>query len=192
VYGNPIPREEQNLANRFVIFTSAILRSAFWLLLAGVFQNVYADTKEFESCNWLVSYRNRTYDLSPLTKEGLARPVDGDLRTILTRVPEADEKLQAVTDHAKEAKFHSIVGTASMMALIGTRIARSQAKNKGRSEDTLVTLDVVSMISGLFFIKATYDSGVATKATKDDLIEAVKAFNAHSPYKVEPARKGST
>ncbi len=188
------------MAKRSRPFLRATCRSAFWLLLLMVLGNTeglavssgLTSKNDFDSCNWLVTYRNRTYDLSPLAKPGLDRPVEGDLRSVLARIPAAAAHLENVSQQAKAARVHSIIGTASIMVLVGTRIAYKNAKDKGRSDNTRLTLDVASLISGLFFVKATYDSERATQSSKEELIEAVRAFNARSPYKIEPARKGGS
>ena len=181
-------------------FSAFKWRSAFWLLCIASFalssntahaaQPIASSGYDYESCNWLVTYRNRTYDLAPLTREGLARPIEGDLRLVLNRVPEASKHLDLLRDEVSEAKFHSVVGTAAIMAFIGARVARSNAKSKGRSSDTKLSLDLASLISGLFFVKATYDSERATHETKAELLNAVNAFNARSPHKIEPAQPG--
>ena len=47
-------------------------------------------------CNWQVTYRGRIYDLGPLTRESLSRPVENDIRYALQRVPEAAESLREI------------------------------------------------------------------------------------------------
>lgn len=139
----------------------------------------------YESCNWLVTYRGNTYDLAPLTRESLSRPVDGDLRAVLERIPEAEEHLKNSAREVRAAKFHSMLGTAAAMLAIGTRVAHGNAKDSSR--ETRHTLNLISIVSSLFFVKATHSAFESTRESREELAAAVNAFNEKSPYRIEPA-----
>lgn len=167
-------------------------RNLFLLLLFFFSSSIYAKTTSnfgYEQCNWLVNYRNHTYDLTPLTRTGLNRPIESDLRPVLERVPRAAEKLQLVTDLSKEAKAHSIIGSAAITIFIGNRLINYTARRA--KDDSRLEMDVISLVSGLIFFKATYDSWRATSASKEELAEAIDIFNEKSPYKITPANKGA-
>lgn len=149
---------------------------------------VYANANSsfgYEQCNWLVKYRNQTYDLTPLTRTGLSRPIESDLKPVLERVPEAAEKLRKVSDHAKDAKAHSMIGSVAISIFIASRIAKANTRDP--NDDTRLQLDLASLIGGVFFLTATYESWKATKASEETLVQAIDLFNEKSPYKILPA-----
>ncbi|NUM87784.1 MAG: hypothetical protein HUU37_01135 [Bdellovibrionales bacterium] len=139
----------------------------------------------YESCNWLVTYRGNTYDLAPLTRESLSRPVEGDLRAVLERVPEAEEHLKNSSREVRAAKFHSVLGTTAVMLAVGSRLAYENSKSLSR--DTRQSLNIVSIASVLFFLKATHAAFESTRESREELAAAVNAFNEKSPHRIEPA-----
>lgn len=141
-----------------------------------------ADFDTYDDCNWLVTYRGRTYDLAPLTRESLARPVDGDIRSILERVPESESLLSQVEKRSADAKAHTIIASAAVSGLLVTRLLRSNEKNRERHD----TYDILTAVTGLFFLKGAYESWRATRDAKETLLKAVRVFNENSPNKIEP------
>lgn len=145
--------------------------------------------EKYEQCSWLVTYRGRTYDLAPLTREVLARPLEGDIRALMNRVPAAAEHLSLVNRNTKAAKTQAILASAALGFFVGTRIGRANAKDK--DEEMRRGWDIGSIVSGLFFLKGIHASFAATSAAKEELAEAVEAFNAASPYPIQPVVKGA-
>ncbi len=141
---------------------------------------------KYDDCNWLVSYRGRTYDLAPLTREALARPIESDLRYALQRVPEADAYLKSMSRNLHDARAHTMLASAFISGLVLTRILGSGEKNKESKRE----YDVISAITGVFFLKATFESYTSTREAKADLVRAVDAFNEQSPNKIEPLSPG--
>ncbi len=148
----------------------------------------------FEDCNWLVTYRNRTYDLTPLTRVGLSRPIESDLRPVLERVSESADTLRVVSEHARNAKAHSIIGSAAISLVLIDRVLHASVKNF--SDDAInmsmrgfrLNVDVFALVSSMIFLKATYESWHETKASKAELVNAINYFNEKSPYPIEPAK----
>lgn len=139
---------------------------------------------DYDDCNWIVNYRGRTYDLAPLTRETLARPIESDLRHVLQRVPEADLRLQSMTKNLSEARGHTMIASAFISTFLLVRILGSGQKNVDRRDE----YNLLSYIAAVFFSKATYESWTHTREAKKDLIEAVNAFNERSPHQIEPAK----
>lgn len=142
---------------------------------------------QLNDCNWQVNYRGRTYDLSPLTREALARPIETDIRYALQRVPEANAHLTAMSALLREARVHTIFASAFLSGFIVARILRSGKKNAADRED----YDIASYATGGLFFTSTLFSWTSTKAAKRELVNAVEAFNENSPYKIEPASSGA-
>lgn len=141
---------------------------------------------KYDDCNWLVTYRGRTYDLAPLTREALARPIESDLRYALQRVPEADANLKSMSRKLHDARAHTVLASAFVSGLVLTRVLGSSEKNVERKRQ----YDLISLITGAFFIKATFESYSSTREAKADLVRAVEAFNERSPHKIEPVGSG--
>ena len=152
-------------------------------------QKVTFDTfNKYNECNWLVVYRGRTYDLAPLTKPSLARPVEGDLRSVIQRVPSAETHLFNVNQKMTEAKVHTVIGSIAISSLLISRIFASSAKNG--PQDKKIAIDIVSIASGLLFLKAGHASWEATRDSKRELVTAINVFNANSPHQIVPVSKG--
>lgn len=159
----------------------------------------------YEECNWLVTYRNRTYDLTPLTRVGLSRPIESDLRPVLERVGESTDALRLVGEHARNAKAHSIIGSAAISFMVLDRILHASIKGFGDEafnfstkalhingdKGLRISVDVLAFVGGLIFLKATYESWHETRASKTELVNAIESFNEKSPYKIEAAKGAS-
>lgn len=134
-------------------------------------------------CNWIVNYRGRTYDLAPLTREALARPIESDIRYALQRVPQANEHLNKMSGRLKDARGHTILASIFVSTFGVLNIVRSGQKNDNHKRDYNITL----VASGAFFLGAAFSSWRATRDAKDELVKAVDAFNEHSSHKIVPA-----
>ena len=134
-------------------------------------------------CNWQVSYRGRLYDLSPLTRESLARPIENDIRYALERVPEASDRLRAMSQHFRDAKNQTVIASIFIGALVIAKLLEGRVKNDG---DRL-NYHVAEGAAGGFFLTETFFSWRSSVAAKQELVNAVDEFNAHSIYKIEPA-----
>lgn len=145
--------------------------------------------QDYERCDWLVTYRNRTYDLAPLTRGSLGRPLDGDIISVLRRVPEASMHLDQVDHKAKLARIESMVGSASITGFILSRIFRSDPKVKVHPEKQK-TIDLVGLFGLVVFVKSTIDSHNATEDARTELGLAVESFNQNSSHKIEPNKEG--
>jgi hypothetical protein len=149
-------------------------------------ENISLD--QLNDCNWLVNYRGRTYDLAPLTREALARPIETDIRYALQRVPEANAHLTSMSGHLRDARAHTIFASVFLSGFILSRVLRSSQKNR----DSRAEFDISSAATGAFFLGATMFSWKSTRAAKHELVSAVAAFNESSPYKIEPAMGSQT
>lgn len=139
--------------------------------------------KELGDCNWTVSYRGRIYDLAPITREALARPIETDLRYALQRVPEANAHLETMTSRQRDARAHTILASIFISGFLVTRLLESRQKNADYQKE----YDILSLATGAFFLGATYSSWKATTEAKEELVRAVEAFNEKSPHKIEPS-----
>jgi len=150
------------------------------------FENPPTDGTSLEKlgdCNWPVTYRCCVYDLSPLTRETLSRPIENDIRYVLQRVPEANERLDSMNGHLRDAKAHTIIASLFITGLLVTKLLESRLTNDATRPD----YRTVEAASGGFFLAATLFSWRSSVKAKEDLVGAVDAFNAHSPFKIEPA-----
>jgi len=138
---------------------------------------------QLNDCNWIVTYRGQTYDLAPLTREALARPIETDLRYALQRVPQSNEHLNRMSTRQRDAKAHTILASVFMSGLLVSRLLESREK----SPEKRAEIDLISIVTGTFFLGATAFSWKATNDAKSELIKAVDAFNEHSPYKIVPS-----
>lgn len=138
---------------------------------------------ELSDCNWVVTYRGRTYDLAPITREALARPLETDLRYALQRVPEASAHLDQMTVRQRDARAHTVLASIFLTGFLVTRLLASREKNADRGQE----YDILSLATGGFFIGATFSSWQATRDAKAELVNAVSAFNERSPHKIEPS-----
>lgn len=154
--------------------------------LLGSAQEKKISLDGLNDCNWMVTYRGRTYDLAPLTREALARPIESDIRFALQRVPEADAHLRAMSSHLRDARAHTIFASIFVSGFVLTRVLRSSQKNEDYRHD----YDMPSAATGLFFLAATAFSWKSTRDAKTELVNAVDAFNEGSPHKIEPASEG--
>ncbi len=139
--------------------------------------------KNFADCNWLVTYRGRTYDLIPLTKQSLTAPLDDDIREVMERYPESKEHLELMSKYSHAAKVHTLFASGALAGAVLSTIMRSRAKNV----DDRNSATVVIFTFGAFFLKGIDESWRATDSAKDELTEAVRAFNTVSPHPIEPA-----
>lgn len=142
--------------------------------------------RELGDCNWQVTYRGRQYDLSPLTREALSRPIENDIRFAIQRVPEAAERLDTMTGLLRSARAHTLIATAFLGAFALFKVLESNQNNRGQRED----YRTASWASAGFFLGATFFSWKSTREAKDELVKAVEDFNAHSPHKILPANQG--
>jgi hypothetical protein len=162
-----------------------ILIALFLALLSHLSGDAFAKTP-LEQCNWLVTYKNRTYDLSPLTREGLSRPLEGDIRSVLQRVPSAEAHLQMVDKNVRDAKFYTKIATFGIAAFAASRLIRSNLKpwdSQGRQG-----VDVLAVVSALIFLKSTTESSRASDDTKTELNSAIDEFNQNSDQQILPEK----
>jgi hypothetical protein len=138
---------------------------------------------KLNDCNWMVTYRGRTYDLAPLTREALARPIESDIRFALQRVPAANEHLNRMSAHLHDARAHTILASIFISGFLVTRVLRSNAKDPSDRDG----FNIASAATGLFFLGSTAFSWKSTHDAKDELIQAVAAFNEESPHRIVPA-----
>lgn len=143
-------------------------------------------SRELGDCNWQVTYRGRQYDLSPLTREALSRPIENDIRFAIQRVPEASGRLDTMTSLLRSARAHTLIATAFLGAFALFKVLESNQNNRGQRED----YRTASWASAGFFLGATFFSWKNTREAKDELVKAVEDFNAHSPHKILPANQG--
>jgi hypothetical protein len=139
-------------------------------------------------CSWQVTYRGHVYDLSPLTRESLSRPIENDIRYVLQRVPEAGQHLDSMRSYLGQAKAHTILGSIFISGALVTKLLESRLKNDTTRPDYRT---VEAAFVG-FFLGATIFSFQNTAKAKEELVNAVDEFNAHSPYPIEPATGGAT
>ena len=139
---------------------------------------------QLNDCNWIVTYRGRTYDLAPLTREALARPIETDIRYALQRVPEANEHLNEMSSRLRDARAHSILASIFLGGLLVTRLLHS---GQDKDTDRARTYNIISLASGGFFLGGVFSAWKATKDAKTELVRAVDAFNEKSPHKIQPA-----
>ncbi len=133
-------------------------------------------------CNWMVNYRGRTYDLSPLTREALSRPIETDIRYALQRVPESAQHLEKMSAKLKEARAHTILASLFVSGFLVGKLIQSQERDETQKK----AYNVITGATGLFFVGSTVFSWKATRDAKRELVSAVDAFNANSPHKIEP------
>ena len=150
--------------------------------------NQKRNLQDYDRCDWLVRYRNRTYDLAPLTRGSLGRPLEGDIRAVIRRVPEAGLHLDRVEEEARLSKVHSMVGSAGITALLLGRIFRNDPKIR-ENPSSQKTIDIIGLLGLAVFIKSTMDSHFSHKKSEEELVAAVESFNQNSPYKIEPFKE---
>jgi hypothetical protein len=159
------------------------------LLLEPLAPAAYADEKSelqiLGDCNWQVTYRGRTYDLSPLTREALTRPIDNDIRYALQRVPEANAHLEAMGAKLHNSRVYTVLASAFLLGFVATRLALPRNGERAQARNNLV-----SGTAGGLFLTSLFFSWRNSRSAKDELVGAVREFNDHSPYKIEPAMKG--
>lgn len=170
------------LLSRLPVFVLALALS-----LPALPSHAATTGEQLSDCNWLVTYRGKVYDLAPLTREALARPIETDLRYALQRVPEANAHLERMSTRQRDAKAHTILASVFMSGLLVTRILESREKR----EEKKAEIDLISVVSGAFFLGATAFSWKATVDAKSELVKAVDAFNDNSPHKIQPSSPGS-
>lgn len=173
-----------------------ILERCFWggglfilflPLSLSVFANSEETSKSFQDCNWLVNYRGKTYDLAPLTREALSRPIDTDLRFALRKVPESADHLDVMSNKIRDAKAHTILGSIFATGFLITKILEANQTNADRR----LELKQISFFTAAFFLGATYQGFRATRAANSELENAVEKFNKKSPHKIIPGRAES-
>jgi hypothetical protein len=156
------------------------LAFSLWALPLSSFA---ATAEELGDCNWVVTYRGRTYDLAPITREALARPIETDLRYALQRVPEANAHLNTMASLQRDARAHTMLASLFLSGFLVTRLLKSRETNPDRAKE----YDILSGATGGFFFGAALSSWRATTEAKEELVKAVDAFNEKSPHKIEPA-----
>jgi hypothetical protein len=146
-------------------------------------------------CNWQVTYRGRIYDLSPLTRESLSRPIENDIRYVLQRVPEAGMRLEAMTGHLRDARAHTILASIFISGLLVAKLFEghaSRSNDPAKSAQIRDGFHIGEAAAAGFFLGATFFSWRSSTRAKEELVNAVDEFNLHSPYKMEPASGGLT
>lgn len=143
--------------------------------------------QQLGDCNWQVTYRGRRYDLSPLTRETLSRPIESDIRYALERVPEAGEHLRNVGTKLKEARGHTMIASVLISGVLATLLLQSRAKNNEERRE----YQVAAAAGAGFFVTAALFSWRTTSEAKQELVRAVDAFNERSQHKIEPAGPGA-
>ncbi len=138
-------------------------------------------------CNWQVSYRGRQYDLTPLTREALSRPIENDIRFAIQRVPEANERLESMTSKQRNARAHTLLASIFLGGFLLAKLLEGSQENKDQKND----YRVAAYASGGFFVAATLFSWRSTVESKRELVNAVEAFNERSPNKILPASEGA-
>lgn len=165
-----------------ILLGGLFLFATFPALGADVEKSVQELGRELGDCNWQVTYRGRQYDLSPLTREALSRPIENDIRFAIQRVPGANARLETMTGLLRNARAHTIIATIFLGAFAALKVLESNQDNASKRED----LKVASFASAGFFLGATYFSWKSTREAKEELVRAVDDFNAHSPHKIQP------
>jgi hypothetical protein len=145
--------------------------------------NAPMTVQQLNDCNWLISYRGRIYDLAPLTRSALSRPLEDDIRSAMQRVPAASDHLNTMSKKLDEAKFHTVLASIFVSGFVVTKILRSREKNVAKHDE----YDLISAATGGFFLSSTFFSWRATRDAKSHLVQAVEAFNEKSPDKMVPA-----
>lgn len=144
------------------------------------------EIKELETCSWLVTYRKRVYDLSPLSRKGLERPLEGDMHTILRRVPAAEKHLNNIARNNRDAKVHTSIATFAIASLIATRIVQGNSPSRKKAPEYLA----LNIGSALLFLRAAYAGFELNQATKQELAHAVQEFNNVSEDPILPYEGG--
>lgn len=162
------------------IFHLIVLAS---LLVSSVASADSPTHDRLSDCNWIVSYRGRTYDLAPLTREALARPIETDIRYALQRVPEANDHLLRMGKNLRDARAHTMLASIFVSVFGITQLIKSGEQNETKNRE----YNIVSYVSAGFFAAAALSSWRATREAKYELVEAVDAFNRNSPHQIEPA-----
>jgi hypothetical protein len=137
---------------------------------------------QWEECNWMVTYRGRTYDLAPLTRESLSRPLETDLRLALSKVPQANIHLLSVEKNIRDSNGQARLASAFIMAALLSRIIGSSSP----SEDAKQDFRIATVVSIGFFGAAALSSWRSAGRAKAELAEAVESFNRESPQKILP------
>ncbi len=140
-------------------------------------------------CNWLVTYRNRTYDLYPLTRSNLSRPLKRGIRSILHSVPKARGHMERAERSIQEAKEYGRWASLGLLSLAGMQLA--YASSDYLQEELKVVVYPLSIVSGLVFLRSAILGWRRNQETKEELALAVQTFNAESrepilPYKGDP------
>jgi|GEM_PF-4557491 len=141
-------------------------------------------------CNWQVSYRGRQYDLTPLTREALSRPIENDIRFAIQRVPAAKERLANMTELQRDARAHTIIASVFLGVFLLTKLLESRVPDGKNRSGEKSDYQAASYAAGGFFLGATIFSWNSTNAAKRELVHAVEDFNANSPNKILPATGG--
>lgn len=144
------------------------------------------EIKEMETCSWLVTYRKRIYDLTPLTRKGLERPLEGDMHTVLRRVPESEEHLEKISKNTRDAKVHTAIATFALATLLVTRIVQSGNPERGKQPEYMA----LNLGAGLLFLRAVYAGYELKQDTKQELVQAVQEFNNVSQDPILPYEGG--
>ncbi len=181
------------VANRGKPAGLALITGLFFLSALSMFSIAEAEKPatglsldKLGDCKWQVTYLGRNYDLGPLTRESLSRPIENDIRFALQRVPEANAHLETMSGKLQDARAHTMLASVFLGALVITKLLESRVKNDSQKED----YRVATFASGGFFLAATLFSWRSSTEAKQELVHAVEEFNAHSPHKIEPAMPG--
>lgn len=143
------------------------------------------EAKELENCSWLVTYKDRIYDLSPLTRKSLDRPLEGDISSVVRRSPRAEFHLNNVEKNISAAKVHTAIATTALLGLIGARIAQANSKNGNKPKYLMLNIGAV-----LLFARAAYAGFELKQESKQEVAKAIQEFNSASEDPILPYDKG--
>lgn len=138
-------------------------------------------------CKWKVTYRGRNYDLSPLLRESLLRPMESDIRYALNRVPASAEHLEKMTANLRSARTKTIFGSVAAGLFVVAWIIHG---NKSITGDVHTVANRSMYATGAIALTSGILSWIDTHSAKKELVSAVQEFNNHSNFKMEPASTG--
>lgn len=141
---------------------------------------------ELQECSWKVRYRNKVYDLSPLTRRGLERPLEGDMRTVLRRVPGAALQVEKIDQNNQDEKVHTAIATIGLGGLLLTRIFQGRTSDESSKSDKYIALNIISL---LVFAKAIHAGWSLKQDTQERIALAVQEFNDVSSEKIVPHKE---
>ena len=155
----------------------------FFFETSQAFASKDSTAEKLGDCNWQVTYRGRRYDLSPLTRSTLSRPIETDIRFALERVPEANKHLENLSAKLQEARGHTIIASILISGLVVAKLLQGRVTNAEENRE----YQFATVAGAGFALTAALFSWKSTHEAKQELVSAVEEFNEHSPHKIEPA-----